>query len=130
MKLGFIGTGNIVSDVVTGICKSKISYKKIIISPRNKQKAKKLKQKFQKILIAKNNQDVIDNSDWVFLGVLPKVGEKILPKLIFKEKQTIIFQNLSIWKILPDDLSRFQIFEVSIWTFCAQYSTKTPKLKF
>ena len=90
MKLGFIGTGNIVSDVVTGICKSKISYKKIIISPRNKQKAKKLKKKFQKILIAKNNQDVIDNSDWVFLGVLPKVGEKILPKLIFKEKQTII----------------------------------------
>tara|TARA_B100001029_G_C15019621_1_gene429664 strand:- start:196 stop:957 length:762 start_codon:yes stop_codon:yes gene_type:complete len=90
MKLGFIGTGNIVSDVVTGICKSKISYKKIIISPRNKQKAKKLKQKFQKILIAKNNQDVIDNSDWVFLGVLPKVGEKILPKLIFREKQTII----------------------------------------
>ena len=39
MILGFIGTGNIVSDVVTGICKSKISFKKIIISPRNKQKA-------------------------------------------------------------------------------------------
>ena len=26
MKLGFIGTGNISSDVVTGICKSKISF--------------------------------------------------------------------------------------------------------
>jgi len=90
MKLGFIGTGNIVSDVVTGIYNSKISYKKIIISPRNKQKAKKLKNKFKKILIAKNNQDVIDNADWVFLGVLPEVGEKILPKLVFKEKQTII----------------------------------------
>ena len=90
MKLGFIGTGNIVSDVVTGIYNSKISYKKIIISPRNKQKAKKLKNKFKKILIAKNNQDVIDNADWVFLGVLPEVGEKISPKLVFKEKQTII----------------------------------------
>ena len=66
MNLGFIGTGNIVSDVITGICKSKISFKKIIISPRNKQKALKLKKKFQKVVIAKNNQEVVDKSDWVF----------------------------------------------------------------
>ena len=59
MKLGFIGTGNIVSDVVTGICKSKIPFKKIIISPRNKQKALKLKRRFKKVIIAKNNQEVI-----------------------------------------------------------------------
>ena len=69
MKLGFIGTGNIVSDVITGICKSKISFKKITISPRNKNKAQKLKKTFKKVIIAKNNQEVIDNSDWVFLGV-------------------------------------------------------------
>jgi len=90
MILGFIGTGNIVSDVVTGISKSKISFDKIIISPRNEKKAKFLKRKFKKILIAKNNQDVINKSDWVFLGVLPKVGEKILPSLRFKKKQTVI----------------------------------------
>ncbi len=90
MNLGFIGTGNIVSDVITGICKSKFSYNKIIISPRNKKKAKYLKKKFKKIIIAKNNQDVIDMSDWVFLGVLPQVGEKILPKLNFKKKQIVI----------------------------------------
>ena len=47
MKLGFIGTGNIVSDVVIGICKSRIPFKKIIVSPRNKQKALKLKNKFK-----------------------------------------------------------------------------------
>ncbi len=90
MILGFIGTGNIVSDVVTGICKSKISFKKIIISPRNKQKAQTLKKKFKKVVIAKDNQDVINKSDWVFLGVLPEVGEKILPKLNFKNKQIIV----------------------------------------
>ena len=90
MKLGFIGTGNISSDVITGICKSKISFKKILISPRNKQKALNLKKKFKKIAIAKNNQEVIDNSDWVFLGVLPEVGKEILPKLNFKSKQTIV----------------------------------------
>ncbi len=90
MNLGFIGTGNIVSDVVTGVIKSKISYKKIIISPRNKKKAHHLKKRFKKIIIAKNNQDVIDMSDWVFLGVLPQIGENILPKLKFQKKQTVI----------------------------------------
>ena len=90
MNLGFIGTGNIVSDVITGISKSKLSYKKIIVSPRNKKKAKYLKKKFKRIMIAKNNQTVIDVSDWIFLGVLPQVGENILPKLNFKKNQIII----------------------------------------
>jgi len=90
MILGFIGTGNIVSDVITGISKSKILYKKIIISPRNKKKAKYLKKNFKKIIIAKDNQAVIDTSDWIFLGVLPQVAENILPRLNFKKNQTII----------------------------------------
>ena len=48
MKLGFIGTGKITSSVVTGICKSKISYKKIFLSPKNKKIAKKLKKSIKK----------------------------------------------------------------------------------
>ena len=48
MKLGFIGTGKITSSVVTGICESKISYKKIFLSPKNKIVAKKLKKKYKK----------------------------------------------------------------------------------
>tara|TARA_B100001057_G_scaffold116920_1_gene115481 strand:- start:834 stop:1592 length:759 start_codon:yes stop_codon:yes gene_type:complete len=90
MNLGFIGTGNISTDVIIGICKSKISFKKIIISPRNKKKAQYLKKKFKRIIIAKDNQAVIDQSDWVFLGILPQVGESILPKLNFKKRQIII----------------------------------------
>ena len=48
MKLGFIGTGKITSSVVTGICGSKIPYKNIILSPRNRSIAKKLKKKIWK----------------------------------------------------------------------------------
>ena len=89
MKLGFLGTGNISSDVITGICKSKLSFSKIIISPRNKDKAKYLKKNFKsKIIIAKSNQEVINGSNWVFLGVLPNIGKKILPNLNFKNNQT------------------------------------------
>ena len=90
MKLGFIGTGNISSDVVTGICNSKMSFKKITLSPRNKKKSNKLKKKFKKISIAKTNQEVIDKSDWVFIGVLPEVGEKIIPQLKFRPNQTVV----------------------------------------
>ncbi len=90
MNLGFIGTGNIVSDVIFGISKSKIKYKKIIISPRNKKKALYLKRYLKKVIIAKNNQEVINKANWVFLGVLPKVGEAILPKLQFRNNQIIV----------------------------------------
>ena len=90
MNLGFIGIGKIASSVITGICGSKISYKKIIISPRNKKVSKDLKKKFKKIIIAKNNQQIIDKCDWVFLSVTPVVGQKIIKDLKFKPQQTII----------------------------------------
>ena len=90
MNLGFIGTGKIASSVITGICQSKITYKKIIISPRNKKISQSLKRKFKKIIIAKDNQQIIDKSDWIFLSVTPSVGEKIIKKLKFKSNQTII----------------------------------------
>ena len=90
MKLGFIGTGKIASSVIIGICSSKISFTKIFISPRNKKIAANLKKKFKKVIIAKNNQQIIDNSNWVFLSITPTVGKKILKNLKFKSNQTII----------------------------------------
>ena len=90
MKLGFIGTGKIASSVIIGICSSKILFTKIFISPRNKKIAANLKKKFKKVIIAKNNQQIIDNSNWVFLSITPTVGKKILKNLKFKSNQTII----------------------------------------
>ena len=90
MNLGFIGTGKIASSVITGICKSKIKFKKIIISERNKKTSKILKRKFKKINISKNNQEIIDKCDWIFLSITPTVGEKIIKDLKFKSSHTII----------------------------------------
>ena len=90
MKLGFIGTGKIASSVILGVCKSKIKFSQIIVSPRNKRIANNLKKKFKKVSIAKNNQDVINKSNWIFLSVTPKVGDKIIKDLKFKSNQTII----------------------------------------
>ena len=90
MNLGFVGTGKISSSVIEGISKSKIIYKKIIISPRNKIIAKKLKKRFKRIHIAKNNQEIINKSNWVFLAVTPIVGKKIIKELKFKKNQIIV----------------------------------------
>ena len=46
MKLGFIGTGKIALSVITGICNSKISYRKILVSKRNRKIAEKLRKRF------------------------------------------------------------------------------------
>ena len=90
MNLGFIGTGTIASSVITGIFKSKISFNKIYISKRNNKNSKKLKKKYKKVSIAKNNQEIIDKCNWIFLSVTPDVGNKIIKVLKFKSNQTII----------------------------------------
>ena len=90
MKIGFIGTGKIASSVITGICTSNIKYKQIIISQRTKRVSSNLKKKFKKIKIFKNNQEIIDKCDWIFLSVTPNVGVKIIKDLKFKSKQIVV----------------------------------------
>jgi len=90
MKLGFIGTGKIASSVITGICTSKISFIKILISPRNKSVAQKLEKKFKKVSIAKNNQEIVNSCNWIFLSITPTVGRQIIESLTFRASQTVI----------------------------------------
>ena len=90
MNLGFIGTGKITSSVITGICKSTIKYNKIFISSRNKTISQRLKKKFKKIFVEKENQKIVNNCSWVFLAVTPNVGNQIIKKLKFRSNQTVI----------------------------------------
>jgi len=90
MNFGFIGTGKIASSVITGICKSSINYNKIFISSRNIKIANRLKKKFKRVIIEKDNQTIINNCSWVFLSITPSVGKKIIKSLKFKLNQTII----------------------------------------
>ena len=90
MKIGFIGSGKIASSVITGICNSKIDFTKILISPRNKKMSRALHKKFKKVVVAKNNQQIVNNCDWVFLSITPSVGHKIIKELRFNSRQIII----------------------------------------
>ncbi len=84
MNLGFIGTGEITKSVVTGILNSNIKYKKIYLSKRNKKISTYLKRKSKKIVVLEDNQNIINKSNWVFLGVTPEVGKIIIKILNFK----------------------------------------------
>tara|TARA_B110001452_G_scaffold172192_1_gene144245 strand:- start:225 stop:989 length:765 start_codon:yes stop_codon:yes gene_type:complete len=90
MILGFIGTGKISSSIIFGIFKSKLKVSKIYISSRNRNLAKKLTKEFKQVKILDNNQEIIDKSSIIILGVTPIVGNKILSKLNFLKKKKII----------------------------------------
>ena len=90
MILGFIGTGKISSSIIFGIFKSKLKVKRIYISSRNRNIAKKLTKKFRQVKILEDNQEIINKSSTIFLGITPNVGSKILPKLIFPKNKRII----------------------------------------
>ena len=89
MILGFIGTGKISSSIIFGIFKSKLKVKRIYISSRNRSLAKKLTKKFRQVKILNNNQEIIDKSSTIFLGITPNVANKILSKLKFSKKKKL-----------------------------------------
>ena len=90
MILGFIGTGKISSSIIYGIFKSKLKVKKIYISSRNTNIAKKLANNFRVVKVLRDNQEIINKSSVIFLGITPSVGDKILPKLKFSKNKKII----------------------------------------
>ena len=90
MILGFIGTGKISSSIIYGIFNSKLKVKRIYISSRNRNIAKKLSKKFRQVIIIKDNQEIINRSSTIILGVTPKIGNKILSKLNFMKNKKII----------------------------------------
>lgn len=86
MKLGVLGTGTIATAVVHGIAQDG---HQITVSPRNKDNAAALAAQYEQVHIA-SNQEVIDQSDVIFLGLMPDVAKAILPELSFKDGQVII----------------------------------------
>lgn len=100
VSLGFIGTGVIASAIVTGICaKGDLDYK-IFLSPRNAGRAAELAKKFPNVTVTSSNQEVLDNTEWVVISVVPEIGEEVLKLLSFREDHRVI--NLMSDRKLPE----------------------------
>lgn len=99
-NIGFIGTGVIASALVTGLCSGNDLGHRIYLSPRNAGKAAELAERFENVTVAGSNQEVLDNSEWVVISVIPKLGEEILRQLSFSEDHRVI--NLMSDRKLPE----------------------------
>ena len=98
MKIGFLGTGHITSSVIEGIVRSKLKIKKIYISPRNRLVSKKLSQKFKKVSVSKNNQQLIKVQEsaetvHIFKGISRKLQFRVF-NVVFREKKLVPVHDL------------------------------------
>jgi len=93
VKLGFIGCGTIASAIATGLLtQNKISISSVVVSRRSESKSKLLNEKYgdELVKISDDNQFIVDNSDIIFLCVLPQQEEEVLTNLQIDEEKTLV----------------------------------------
>ncbi|WP_136646598.1 NAD(P)-binding domain-containing protein [Tabrizicola sp. YIM 78059] len=86
MRLGFLGTGEIAAAMVRGLAGQGHD---ILVSPRNAALAARLCAEVPGVAVAPN-PEVVAGSDVVFLCLLARVAEDVLPGLPFRADQTVI----------------------------------------
>lgn len=90
MKVGFIGTGKITAAITKGLATGDFSPGRIILSPRNRDRSNMLASRFHQVQVASDNQDVITQSDVVFLALRPETAKEALEPLRFSKDKSII----------------------------------------
>jgi len=90
MRIGFVGTGNIAAAVVGGLCTATEPPERVLVSPRNAEKAAALAARFPMVAVAPDNQAVVDGSDCVFMAVRPPLAEAVLPPLRLRPDHKVI----------------------------------------
>jgi pyrroline-5-carboxylate reductase len=90
MRIGFIGVGKITSALVEGLCTSSMKAMRIYLSPRNEANSRHLAGKYEQAERLESNQQVIDQSDIIFIAVRPAVAAEVLQPLVFRETQIVV----------------------------------------
>ena len=89
-RFGFIGTGTITEAIVTGMLAGEGPAPEIIVSPRSAATAARLAALSSTVLVARDNQHVVDAAEMVFLAVRPNVAEDVVRALRFRAGQRIV----------------------------------------
>lgn len=97
LTLGFLGTGKISSCMVRGYAGSgACAPRRIIISPRNEEKALALKEEFPELVtIASSNEQVVSEADVIFIGLLPAVAREVLPVMPFSAGKKFVVSMMA-----------------------------------
>jgi pyrroline-5-carboxylate reductase len=106
MQLGFIGTGEITSSIVTGLCSLGTTSHSIRLFPRNAAVARELSNRFKGISVASSNQEVLEHSEIIVIAVRPAAARGVLSELRFAPDHQIIslvsgFSLLSLSRLVP-----------------------------
>ncbi len=86
MRLGFLGTGTIASAAATSAA---IDGFEITVSERSRARSAALAARFGTVAVAPN-QDVVDRSDLVFIGVTAEQAPAALSELRFRADQSVV----------------------------------------
>ena len=90
MKLGFVGTGTITEAIVTGFLSQVSGDEAVIVSPKGAAIAARLAERHSAVTIARDNQEVVDMADVLFLAVRPQIAEEVVRSLSFRHGQIIV----------------------------------------
>lgn len=90
ISLGFLGTGTITAAIVRGLKASALRDWPVVLSPRSTALSAELAASLPGVTVGASNQDVIDNSEVVFLAVRPQDAEAVIRPLAFRPGQRIV----------------------------------------
>ncbi len=90
MNLGFVGTGVISGAVISALVRQHGEAHSIMVSPRSEHVSRGLETAFTCVRRAASNQEVIDNCDCAFIGVLPSQLASVAEGLSFRSDHTVI----------------------------------------
>jgi pyrroline-5-carboxylate reductase len=91
-QIGFLGCGKISSAMIRGYCSisSSSGPKLLHVSKRSEDKSRVLSEEFPKrVNICESNEYLVQQSDFIFIGLLPATAREILPSLDFSNKYVI-----------------------------------------
>jgi pyrroline-5-carboxylate reductase len=88
--ISFIGTGHITSAIVAGLCGLPAAPVRILVGPRNAAIAADLARRYAQVTVAADNQNAVDEGDWVVLAVRPQIARAVVSGLKFKPGQRVL----------------------------------------
>ena len=88
-RIGFLGCGTIASAIAKGIAtQTHVPITSIAVTKRSESKSSKLLNEFPSLVsIHDDNQGILDESDLLFLCVLPQLTNEILQGVSFDESR-------------------------------------------
>jgi pyrroline-5-carboxylate reductase len=88
LKIGILGVGELTEKVVIGLRRSGFGGR-VLLSPRNHERAQQLAEQWDCEVMA-DNQQVVDGADLLVLGVRPEVVDQLSNEVQLRPEQTLV----------------------------------------